>query len=197
MSEGIEVSDSDLSRAFSKVINKLSAESESGTPDFILGEFLEGVLHMANDLITKRAEWRGKTVGLPIPSPTAEPADTIEKIVQGMVRGSVEAKEAHLLREFKSRPDLLRRIEDIVVEEYPTNFNVLVENVGDEANFITTYTWRIRMITDEERVDRYVHSEFKKFAATVPDGVSPEVELSMRARLTESAWKFIREGVKL
>lgn len=42
-----------------KVINRHSAESPSGTPDFILAEMLTNMLKAYNEAVNKRAEWRG------------------------------------------------------------------------------------------------------------------------------------------
>lgn len=48
-----------------KLLNTYSAESPSGTPDFILAEFLRNVLREFNEAVSRRAEWRGETVELP------------------------------------------------------------------------------------------------------------------------------------
>lgn len=53
-----------------QVINRHSAESISGTPDFLLAELLVGVLKVYNEIVTKRAEWRGEGV---------DPIDTKKK----------------------------------------------------------------------------------------------------------------------
>lgn len=48
-----------------QVINRHSAEAPSGTPDYILAEFLTGVLKVYNETLVRRAEWRGEDCELP------------------------------------------------------------------------------------------------------------------------------------
>lgn len=47
------------------LLNRHSAESISGTPDYILAEMLTNVLKTFNETVGKRAEWRGESVDLP------------------------------------------------------------------------------------------------------------------------------------
>lgn len=47
-----------------QVINRHSAESPSGTPDYILAKYLVEQLKNFNEAVTTRAEWRGETVEL-------------------------------------------------------------------------------------------------------------------------------------
>ena len=63
---------SDLSRDISQVINRHHMESPSGTPDFILGDFLTSVLASYNDAVQKRAEWRGEKVELSFVQPIVD-----------------------------------------------------------------------------------------------------------------------------
>lgn len=44
------------------LLNRHSMENVSGTPDFILADFLQGVLHMYEDAVQKRGNWRHETV---------------------------------------------------------------------------------------------------------------------------------------
>lgn len=48
-----------------QVINRHSAEAPSGTPDFILAEYLTACLKAFNEAVSIRAQWRGETVDLP------------------------------------------------------------------------------------------------------------------------------------
>jgi hypothetical protein len=48
------------------VINRHSAESPSGTPDFILAEYLNNCLKAYNEAVSKRAEWRGHPLDLEV-----------------------------------------------------------------------------------------------------------------------------------
>lgn len=47
------------------LINKYSKENDSGTPDFILAQFLDGVLNQWNYATQRRAKWRGESIELP------------------------------------------------------------------------------------------------------------------------------------
>lgn len=48
-----------------QVINRHSAENISGTPDYILAEFLTNALKAYNEAVSARAEWRGENCELP------------------------------------------------------------------------------------------------------------------------------------
>lgn len=48
-----------------QLLNRHSAESPSGTPDYILAEMLTNVLKTFNEAVGQRAEWRGESVELP------------------------------------------------------------------------------------------------------------------------------------
>lgn len=126
--------------------------------------------------------------------------DFLAKLARDMAQGAVEEKEAFLLKQFKAQPSLLRRIEDIVIEETPMQFSpVMTDEFDIESNeykFAVTYNLRIRTITNAERVQRYINREFEKIAAHVPD-LSLEAEESIRADLDKKGWYFIREGVLL
>jgi hypothetical protein len=47
------------------VINKHSMENKSGTPDYILAQYLDGCLLLFDRTIRDRAEWRGESTTLP------------------------------------------------------------------------------------------------------------------------------------
>lgn len=44
----------------SSLLNRYSAENVSGTPDFVLAQYLVGVLKIYNEAVSRRAEWRGE-----------------------------------------------------------------------------------------------------------------------------------------
>ena len=131
----------------------------------------------------------------------SEKVDPIQQIASTMARSSIEEKEAFLLKEFKARPDLLSRLEDIVIEETPIRFDTAFGDGFDidsnEYKFVITYNWRIRMITDHERVLRYINQERVKLEALGHPDPSPEAKDNQIAHLAEKAWGFIRDGVKL
>lgn len=47
------------------LLNRYSQENSSGTPDFILANFLLNVLYHYEETIQHRAKWRGESVELP------------------------------------------------------------------------------------------------------------------------------------
>lgn len=49
-------------RDLASLLNSYSAESPSGTPDFILSDLLTNVLREFNEAVGRRAEWRGEQV---------------------------------------------------------------------------------------------------------------------------------------
>jgi len=49
-----------LEQELSSLLNRYSAESVSGTPDFILAGYILGTLKAYNEAVSKRAEWRGE-----------------------------------------------------------------------------------------------------------------------------------------
>lgn len=52
----------DLSYAFATLINERSLESESNTPDWILGDFLRAALESLDEAIQRRDKWYGVTL---------------------------------------------------------------------------------------------------------------------------------------
>lgn len=63
-----EIRDEDVltfEQELSRLINRHSVENYSGTPDYILAQFLEGVLKQFELTIATRAKWRGESLSLP------------------------------------------------------------------------------------------------------------------------------------
>ncbi|ASR84623.1 hypothetical protein PQB76_gp043 [Arthrobacter phage Cheesy] len=54
-----------LRKDLCKVLNAHSAENVSGTPDFILADFLISQLEAYNHAVGERANWRGESTELP------------------------------------------------------------------------------------------------------------------------------------
>lgn len=54
-----------IEKELSSLLNKYSAESVSGTPDFILAKFMLESVKAYNEAVSHRAEWRGETCKLP------------------------------------------------------------------------------------------------------------------------------------
>lgn len=58
------------------LLNRHSRESASGTPDFILAEYLSGCLSLFHDAVNRREAWHGRVTSAP-PTPLTSPADTL------------------------------------------------------------------------------------------------------------------------
>ena len=123
----------------------------------------------------------------------------VEKLARDMARSGAEEKEAFLVNYLKGHPEYLRRIEDLVIEEAPIKTDTVFNDDFDsnEYKFVITYNWRIREITDEERVLRYVRREYEKLSAQWRSDPTPEIKETHRVNLTNLAWRFIQQGVKL
>ena len=76
----------DLAHALEDLLNRYSVENASGTPDFILAEFLLGVLNNYNETVQKRAKWRGESVELPSLQGLGMTAPTVKKSFFGKDR---------------------------------------------------------------------------------------------------------------
>lgn len=57
--------ESDFVGELTALLNRFSAESISGTPDFILAEYLQDSIKAFNAAVVKRADWRGESVEPP------------------------------------------------------------------------------------------------------------------------------------
>lgn len=60
-----EEEEPDLEKDLAALLNSYSEENPSGTPDFILAEYLLGCLRVYNATIKSRARWRGESTELP------------------------------------------------------------------------------------------------------------------------------------
>lgn len=59
---------SPFERDLSSVLNRHSQENESGTPDFILAQYLKACLTNFNIAVQNRAQWRGENAEFPLPA---------------------------------------------------------------------------------------------------------------------------------
>lgn len=57
--------ESNIAQDLASLINRYSMDNPSGTPDFIVAEFMLNVLFHFDDTVAKRAQWRGESVELP------------------------------------------------------------------------------------------------------------------------------------
>lgn len=125
----------------------------------------------------------------------------IGDLARSMARSSVEEKEAFLVRYLTDHPELLLRIEDLVLEEAPIKFDTVLNDTFDiESNdykFVVSYKWRIRPITDEERVLRYVDREYAKIKSYLAKEPDAEFERTQRERLSERGWCLIKDEVRI
>lgn len=58
---GSSINLEDLAKEFAKVINKMSLENQSDTPDFIIGEYLADCFVIFNDAVNERTRWYSKS----------------------------------------------------------------------------------------------------------------------------------------
>lgn len=70
-----------LSEDLAHILNRHSAENNSGTPDFILAEYLKDCLIAFEKTVIARAAWRGESVELPAVQRQAEGKRTVPMVV--------------------------------------------------------------------------------------------------------------------
>jgi hypothetical protein len=70
-----------LENDLQKVLNKHSAENDSGTPDFILAAYLQDCLAAFNKTVIARTAWRGESVELPALQELREGKRTVPMVV--------------------------------------------------------------------------------------------------------------------
>lgn len=71
--------ESEFEKELGHLLNKHSAENESGTPDFILAMFLAAQLDLFNQTIKDRAAWRDESVELPALQQLRRDQKSVEK----------------------------------------------------------------------------------------------------------------------
>ena len=121
----------EFSRELSSVINRFSMENPSGTPDFILGDFLTSVLASYNDAVQKRAEWRMESVDLPVvqkvidklsppPFPPDERAKShFQKVLDGIIDEQASYRRQYI-EYLMSNPGFIATFGEDFVVEYGT-----------------------------------------------------------------------------
>lgn len=62
------------------LLNKHSVENESGTPDYILADYLMGCLENFETTIAARARWRGESVELPALTQLSSEEDVADRL---------------------------------------------------------------------------------------------------------------------
>lgn len=81
-------------RDLQSVINKYSKENDSGTPDFILAEFLEGVLELYNNTLNKRGVFRDEpTEFKPVVTSPTEETSPYRKAMDDILDNQLKNKE--------------------------------------------------------------------------------------------------------
>jgi hypothetical protein len=74
--------ETDLEKDLGHILNKHSAENESGTPDFILAMYLKAQLDLFNQTIKNRAAWRGESVELPALQRLHRDTETMDRVIK-------------------------------------------------------------------------------------------------------------------
>lgn len=118
----------EFNKDLQSVLNKHSKENASGTPDFVLADFLQGSLEMFNDAVQKRGSWRGEPVTFkPVPKKEFSKDDLEEKspyktITDMLAQQQTEARE-RILKGLMEDPGFLSTYgPDFVVDWDPVEF---------------------------------------------------------------------------
>lgn len=102
--------ESELEKELGHLLNRHSAENESGTPDFLLAMFLKAQLDLFNQTINQRAVWRGESVELPSLQKLHQDTETMDKII-AILRSKVEEGVIHIVEPLEAT-DLYREVMD-------------------------------------------------------------------------------------
>ncbi|AWN03370.1 hypothetical protein PBI_COUNT_47 [Microbacterium phage Count] len=105
--------DGQFQRDLASLLNSYSAESPSGTPDFILADFMNNILREFNEAIGRRAEWRGEEVEFrPRPEdPEGKKPTRAEEVANNILERQSEARD-HLVDMLMKDPGALATLGD-------------------------------------------------------------------------------------
>lgn len=151
-------------RELAMTINGFSLENESGTPDFILSDFLTAVLVSYNDAVQKRAEWRGEKVELSfiqpivdklaLPQPIQEDIERSKTHFQKVLDGITDDQISYRQKYFEflmSNPGFLATFgEDFVIEYGPMTLTQTDKGEYNELNeYRVTFDQQVRFYRRE------------------------------------------------
>lgn len=130
--------DGQFQRDLASLLNSYSAESPSGTPDFILSDLLTNVLREFNEAIGRRAEWRGEKVEL---HPRDEETPT-QKVANDILDKHREARDQLVDMLMKDPGALATFGNDWVVEQGQISFHT------DPESMRTLDEYRIQVVQE-------------------------------------------------
>lgn len=198
-----------VSRDLAKTLNGFNMETASGTPDFILADFLVSVLASYNDAVRRRAEWRAESVELPVvnkvidklsppPFPPDERAKShFQKVLDGIIDEQVSYRQQYV-EYLMSNPGFIATFgEDFVIEygtmdlstEQPPQYNQLNEyrvTFSQEVRFYTRDAWERIQSANRIGLATEIRDLRAKMQKALDQGDEPTVdslsrELSKRA----------------
>lgn len=131
----------DLLKDISEVLNRHSAENESGTPDFILSHFLTDTLEAFNEAVKARGVWRGEEVEflvkheekLEAPVEEDREATFIEKTIDDIIQNQANAR-IQLVHNLMNDPGFLSTFGDDFVMEFG-DIELYTDNRREIDNF--------------------------------------------------------------
>ena len=149
--EEVSRPDGQFQRDLASLLNSYSAESPSGTPDFILSDLLTNILREFNEAVGRRAEWRGETVefrpthnvGFEIREGKKPAEDSpVNKAANDILEKHREARD-HLVDMLMKDPGALATFgDDWVVEQGQISFHT------DQESMRTLDEYRIQVVQE-------------------------------------------------
>ena len=105
--------DGQFQKDLASLLNSYSAEAPSGTPDFILADFMNNILREFNEAIGRRAEWRGEEVEFrPSPEdPEGKKPTQAQEVANNIIERQSEARD-HLVEMLMKDPGALATLGD-------------------------------------------------------------------------------------
>lgn len=100
------------------LLNSFSAESPSGTPDFILAQFLTRVLQEFNEAVSRRAEWRNEPVDI------ASRTTSSESEISDEISDRLNSTRDSLIQLIVESSDSMGPIEDWHIDIGDASFHV-------------------------------------------------------------------------
>lgn len=143
--------DGQFQKDLASLLNSYSAEAPSGTPDFILADFMNNILREFNEAVGRRAEWRGETVefrpthnvGFDIREGKEPAEDTpAQKAANDILEKHREARD-HLVDMLMKDPGALATFgDDWIVEQGQISFHT------DQESMRTLDEYRIQVVQE-------------------------------------------------
>lgn len=175
------------------LLNKHSAENESGTPDFILAMFLNAQLELFNQTIKNRAVWRGESIELPALQQLHRDTETMDRVIK-YLRQLVE-DGVIVINEDLEATDVYRGIMDMEgVESSNTKEVPLVTYQDGHRNEIGTAT--VQVTPGEVRVEDKIITSVEAVFADPGEAYSIDLDEPKDEPETPSRFeRYIKDGL--